>query len=50
MVLLEDDHVVEQRSPCAADPSLGDSVLPRARECGSPGLAAKILDRIGDPV
>lgn len=50
MVLVQDDHVVEQLSPCAPNPSLRAPVLPRAPECGSPRLDAEILDRIGDPI
>jgi len=32
MAFVQDDHVIEQFSPDAANPSLGDSVLPRAPE------------------
>ena len=49
-VLVQDDRVVEQFSACAPDPPLGDAVLPRAPESGSPRLDAKILNRVGDPV
>ncbi len=48
MVLVQDDHVIEQLSPCAPNPSLRDPVLPRAPECRSLRLDAKILNRFAN--
>ncbi len=44
MVLVEHDHVMEERLAEAADPSFGYAVLPRALECGALHLHAHGLD------
>ncbi len=49
VVLVQDDHVIEQFSACAPDPSLRDSVLPRASECRSLRLNSEMFDRLSDP-
>jgi hypothetical protein len=48
VVLMQDDHVIEQFSAYATDPPLGNSILPWASECGSPRLDSKALDRVSD--
>ncbi len=49
MLLVQDDHVIQQLPAGAADPSFGDSVLPWTPKGRSPRLDSKILDRLGDP-
>ena len=44
VTLIQDDYVVEQISSTAADPALGDTVLPRTSEAGSLWLDAQRLD------
>ena len=49
VVLVQDDHVIQQLSASVADPPLGDPILPRAPEGRSLRLDSKILDRLRDP-
>jgi hypothetical protein len=44
VTLIQDDYVVEQIPSTAADPALGDTVLPRTSEAGSLWLDAQRLD------
>jgi hypothetical protein len=48
VVLVQDDHVIQQLSASAADPSLGNPILPRAPKGRSLRLDSKILDRLSD--
>jgi hypothetical protein len=49
VVLVQDDHVIQKLSTSAADPPLGNPILPRAPEGRSLRLDSKILDRLSDP-
>ena len=49
VVLVHDDHVIQHLSASAADPSLGDPILPRAPKSRSLRLDSKILDRLSHP-
>ncbi len=49
MPLVQDDHVIQQLSPSAADPPLGNPILPRTPKGLSLRLDSKILDRLSDP-
>jgi hypothetical protein len=49
MIPVQDDHVIQHLSPRAADPSLGDPILPRTPKGCSLRLDSKILDRLSDP-
>ena len=44
MALVERNHVVEQLSPAASDPTLCDSVLPRTPE----GCPDRLQSEVGD--
>jgi hypothetical protein len=48
MPLIENDHTVKQIAAAGADPTLGNSVLPRAAEAGSLRLNAEALYGIDD--
>jgi len=48
MLLVQNDHVIEKLATSAANPSLGNPILPWASEGGSPRLGSNILDRVGD--
>jgi len=48
MVFPKHDNVVEQLATDAADPALGDAVLPRATIPGSRGLNAEGVHRRND--
>ena len=48
VVLVQDDHVIEQLSASTPDPSFGNPILPRASEGRSSRLDSKILDRLCD--
>jgi hypothetical protein len=48
VVLVQDDHVIQQLSASAPDPPLGDSILPRAPKGRSLRRDSKILDRLRD--
>jgi hypothetical protein len=48
--LIQNNHVIEQVAPYAANPALGNAVLPRTAKCGANRLAAHHLhgrDHIG---
>ena len=49
MPLVQDDHVIQQLSPSAADPPLGNPILPWTPKGRSLRLDSKILDRLSDP-
>ena len=46
MVLVQDDHVIEQFSPYAPNPSLGDPILPRAANRRSSRLRSDLIDHV----
>ncbi len=46
MLLVQDDHVIQQLPSSAADPSLGNSVLPRASKGRPARLASDMSDRL----
>lgn len=48
MPFIEHDHMVKQIAAAGTDPTLGNTILPRAAEVGSLGLDAKALDGIDD--
>ena len=45
MLLVQNNHMIEQVAAAAADPALGDAVLPRTPKTGPLGLDAEALDR-----
>jgi hypothetical protein len=47
--LVHDDHVIQQLPASAADPSLGDSILPWTPKGRSARLDSDIPDLLGDP-
>jgi hypothetical protein len=47
--LVHDNHVIQQLTASAADPSLGDSILPWTSIGRSLRLDPDIPDRLGDP-
>ncbi len=49
MLLVQDDHVIQQLPAGAADRSFGDSVLPWTPKARSPRLDSNLPDRLGDP-
>jgi len=46
---VHDDHVIQHLSASAADPSLGNPVLPGASKGRPVRLDSNILDRLSDP-
>ena len=48
MAFIEHDHMVEQVSSTATNPTFGDTVLPRTSEAGSFGLDAEAFDGADD--
>jgi len=50
VLFIQDDHVVKKLPAGAANPSLGDPILPRASKSRSPRLDSNILDRLSDPL
>ncbi len=49
VVLVQDDHVIQQLSASAADPPLGNPILPWTPKGRSLRLDSKILDQLSDP-
>jgi len=47
--LIQDDHVIQHLSTSAADPSLGDPILPWTSKGRPARLDSDILDRLSDP-
>ncbi len=50
VLLVQDDHVIEQLPASTPNPSLGYPILPRASECRPPRFDSNMLERFGDPV
>jgi hypothetical protein len=45
MLLVDDDHMVQQVPPATPDPALGNTILSRTSETSPLGLNAEVLDR-----
>ncbi len=50
VLLVQDNHVIQQLTASAADPSRGDSVLPGASKGRPPRRDTNLLDRLRDLV
>ena len=49
VVLVQDDHVIQQLPASAANPSLGNPILPWTSKGRSSRGNSNVLDRFGDP-
>ena len=49
VVLVQDDNVIQQLPASAANPSLGNPILPWTSQGRSLRFNSNVLDRLGDP-